>query len=672
MSGSEEHEDQEFVKFNYVEFFKKIGISLVLYFIAIFIKLQISYVYLDDRINIVRLITYCLCLIFISFSFLYFIFLTIFYIYKYIKANLKFYKFVLKEYFYPTTSKNEKYDINFVEEVLNQNSKSKTKERENDRTQRYSAASSIYKNKETNQPLNHEIFTFKKKLEGEAKSINLENINYSGLKIINNNNNYSQPTQNISNSQNLRSNNQISNSLINACISEKSIFNNTASFTNKNISNTHVHGLDNKYSSNYIDSFSNKYCEETNLGKILSMIFSNKMYYSEILKEPSSELIEKYNIINEKEFEKLLNNELGINSYIESFSKCVSNLKNCIYENIIPNTLDYHGRNLENLNRELNEMGIIITDDIKEANLDLVLIKKRLSEIESFILGEKTIEHNISIFYGDNECIEELIEFLSKKSTTFQKMKEYSINPEFIENKENKINEGNRNKNSVENIKNRGSLTNENIYLLNRMTLNSNYSPTKLNNNNNKTYGRIDNFNTFKNQNISEYNPLLCSTLYSLEEKKEKLIYKISICKDLLFTRLKINKNLTIDKSILHENKKHLCILLDYNIRRLKELSRSSFKFNSGGKYIEYNWISFFPTDSELIGWLLTMNLSVLIEPNSIHNRFFYKNTESGNNSDTFLSQTNLNDEETNFCISHKSKLIKVHYVRINFFILGK
>ena len=143
----------------------------------------------------------------------------------------------------------------------------------------------------------------------------------------------------------------------------------------------------------------------------------------------------------------------------------------------------------------------------------------------------------------------------------------------------------------------------------------------------------------------------------------------------LLYERIIINERLYPKELFYKKNETHALLVMEYAIERLRQLHQNFDFYGSGsmgGEFLNENWCSLLPTDSQLIAHIVVNYLeSIYLINNNKNQQIFLlsypanynisideKNSKSQNQTSIFLYQINPPDTEPKFNVVFQGNLI--------------
>jgi hypothetical protein len=223
----------------------------------------------------------------------------------------------------------------------------------------------------------------------------------------------------------------------------------------------------------------------------------------------------------------------------------------------------------------------------------------------------------------------------------------------------------------------------------------------------NKIYS-LQNNNEYKNNKyqqrqliikiINSYdNPFLKKDISkSVDINKEVNDITLTRLQRLLYERIIINERLFPKELFEKKDEIHALLVMEYSIERFRQLQHNFDLYESGSKggdFMNENWCSILPTDSQLIAHavmsyiesiysinnIISQQIFLLSYPCSYNISIDENDLKNGNQTSIFLYQINPPETEPKFNVAYKGNLIPClldnnnlfHSLCIYFFLLG-
>jgi hypothetical protein len=223
----------------------------------------------------------------------------------------------------------------------------------------------------------------------------------------------------------------------------------------------------------------------------------------------------------------------------------------------------------------------------------------------------------------------------------------------------------------------------------------------------NKIYS-LQNNNEYKNNQyqqrqliikiINSYdNPFLQKDISkSVDINKEVNDITLTRLQRLLYERIIINERLFPKELFEKKDEIHALLVMEYSIERFRQLQHNFDLYESGSKggdFMNENWCSILPTDSQLIAHVVMSYIESIYSINNIISQQIFllsypcsynisideNDLKNGNQTSIFLYQINPPETEPKFNVAYKGNLIPClldnnnlfHSLCIYFFLLG-
>ena len=173
-----------------------------------------------------------------------------------------------------------------------------------------------------------------------------------------------------------------------------------------------------------------------------------------------------------------------------------------------------------------------------------------------------------------------------------------------------------------------------------------------------------------------------------LRNLNENNNFTLSNLQRLLYERIIINERLYPKELFDKKNETHALLVIEYAIERFRELQQNFECYGNGargGEFLNENWCSLLPTDSQLIAHLIANYIENLYLINSNNNNQYQQNfllsfpmnyifpddnkiSKNNNQTSIFLYQINPKDTVPIFNVVYKNKLIPCIIDNMNLF----
>lgn len=364
-------------------------------------------------------------------------------------------------------------------------------------------------------------------------------------------------------------------------------------FTNNKSSNLFSNSkVSNNLFSNHFGFLGNN---ENNMNNTFNegLLFQNSLKSREQV-QPKSEQILKILMMKYKCTLTLLpSKEVNFNDYTNIPSelanvKChvwVEKYKRFVVKVLIEDFIHEHDNNLININKLLEATGLQLVGSIPDEEPDSLndFLYNKFNDPNAFNkdknFQDEQSNAKINIFYGDTSRILKIIYFLDSKLRNF------------------KVN-SNQNINFEKNLQNVPQFKSNDDYLANLIKQNNPF---------------------LKKKEVTDYRDTINRSKIQLEQNFINL-------KHLLLHRVVLNEKLFPSKFMKAQTEKHVHIIIEYCVSRLKELKSNLgfYKNNGGGKFHSTNWNSFFPTDSQIIANLSIFYIEEVYQGSYLKKNFLF------------------------------------------------
>ena len=375
-----------------------------------------------------------------------------------------------------------------------------------------------------------------------------------------------------------------------------------------------------------------------------------------------------------------------------NYQNWIFKMKNFISKILIPNLINKHHNNIFNLNSCLCNLGLKIVNTLPE------------NESNDYIdtLNEK-------MFFVNSNKINDIID---NNNILFQNLKkQYDKNNNFNYNLNNNI------ENIFPSLNAFNSFLNEDKKINDKSSNESQLKSVFFGDTNkikqilciieNKIYS-LQNKNEYKNNKyqqrqliikiINSYdNPFLKKDISkSVDINKEVNDITLTRLQRLLYERIIINERLFPKELFEKKDEIHALLVMEYSIERFRQLQHNFDLYESGSKggdFMNENWCTILPTDSQLIAHVVMSYIESIYSINNIISQQIFllsypcsynisideNDLKNGNQTSIFLYQINPPETEPKFNVAYKGNLIPClldnnnlfHSLCIYFFLLG-
>ena len=400
--------------------------------------------------------------------------------------------------------------------------------------------------------------------------------------------------------------------------------------------------------------------------------------------ENTQSLNQNYNSFDySKDIDKIPKELININ-----YNNWIIKLKIFISQNLIPNLLAKHDTNINNLNNILSLLGlkIISTSPEDESNDYLNILNEKLSIVNS---NKLEIKQNNDFLYQNlknNIKANNYNNFIKNNNDN-----KFGIFPSLnnFNNYLNDTKEINDIKNNDENLK--GIFfgdTNKIKQIL--LLIEDKLNILDIEKNNEYKSNLHCQRQMIMKTIILNNNPFLKKEYTKTIDDYLKNINDNNNCsltnlQRLLYERIIINEKLYPKELFDKKNENHALLVIEYSIERFRQL-QENFEYygngSKGGEFLNENWCSLLPTDSQLIAHLIINYIEgiYLINNNKNQQKFLVSypmnyifpinenNINIKNQTSIFLYQINPNNTEPKFNVVYKNILIPCILGNMNLF----
>jgi len=313
-----------------------------------------------------------------------------------------------------------------------------------------------------------------------------------------------------------------------------------------------------------------------------------------------------------------------------NYKNWIIRMKNFISRNLIPNIISKHDDNISNLNSILSSLGIKITssltDDIEDDYLRILKEKIYLLNSNKININLDNNENKLGNILNRNKknFYENNLKFMNKDED-----KNMSIFPSLM-NFSNYLNDTNENYkyDSEKNlkkvffgdtikIKQILAIVENKINSL-EMQKNSEYKSTSY-------YQRqkiIKSINLNNNPFLSaEYTKTIDDYIKNINDTNN---FTLTNLQRLLYERIIINERLYPKELFSKKDETHVLLVIEYVIERFRQLQQDFNLYENGsrgGVFLNENWCSLLPTDSQIIAHLIINYIETIYEINNNPNQ---------------------------------------------------
>ena len=394
------------------------------------------------------------------------------------------------------------------------------------------------------------------------------------------------------------------------------------------------------------------------------------------------------------------NNSIDYSKFIDTMPRELMNVNNSwilkmkifISKNLIPNIITKHDNNISNLNTILSSLGLKIISSLPENDNNdyLDVLNKKLSFINSNQINEykesnlllQNLRNHLDNNMNNNNFFNNYNNNNENKNMYFPSLNNFSS---FL-NESRGMNDINNNDNKLKKVF--FGDTNKIKQML--ILIENKINEIELKNNNNEYQSN----SYYKRQMIiktvnSNNNPFLKKEDTKILDDYIKNINNsnasLNNLQRLLYERIIINERLFPKELFYKKNEMHALLVIEYAIERFKQLNQNFDNYGNGsrgGEFLNENWCSLLPTDSQLIAHLVVNYIeNIYLINNGINQQKFllsfpsnYTTTSNdkaineNNKTSIFLYQVNPLNVEPMFNVVYKNILIPTIPGNMNLF----
>ena len=375
-----------------------------------------------------------------------------------------------------------------------------------------------------------------------------------------------------------------------------------------------------------------------------------------------------------------------------NYQNWIFKMKNFISKILIPNLINKHDNNIFNLNSCLSNLGLKIINTLpeNESNDYMDTLNEKMffvnsNKINNIIDNNNILFQNLKKQYDKynnfNYNLNNNIENIFPSLNTFNS---------FL-NEGKKINDKSSNESQLRSVFFGDTNKIKQILYIIENKINS-----------------LQNNNEYKNNKyqqrqliikiINSYdNPFLKKDISkSVDINKEVNDITLTRLQRLLYERIIINERLFPKELFEKKDEIHALLVMEYSIERFRQLQHNFDLYESGSKggdFMNENWCSILPTDSQLIAHVVMSYIESIYSINNIISQQIFllsypcsynisideNDLKNGNQTSIFLYQINPPETEPKFNVAYKGNLIPClldnnnlfHSLCIYFFLLG-
>ena len=315
-----------------------------------------------------------------------------------------------------------------------------------------------------------------------------------------------------------------------------------------------------------------------------------------------------------------------------NYKNWIIKMKNFISRNLIPNIVSKHDHNISNLNSILALLGIKITSSLTDNEGDdyLSILKEKIYLINSNKINIKPDSNDNKL---NNNLYKNSKYFYENNPRFFDKDKDNNIsNFPSMMNFSNYLNDTKENENNkydsekylkkvffgdTNKIKQILAVIETKISSL-EIQVNNEYKSTSF-------YQRQKIMKTINLNNnpflSSEYTKTIDNYIKNINDTNN---FTLTNLQRLLYERIIINERLYPKELFSKKDEIHVLLVIEYAIERFKQLQKDFNLYangSRGGNFLNENWCSLLPTDSQLIAHLIINYIETIYELNNNRNQ---------------------------------------------------
>ena len=387
----------------------------------------------------------------------------------------------------------------------------------------------------------------------------------------------------------------------------------------------------------------NKFMEYENYQNINNIIGNSQM--KKIPKNKEVSYMKYQNLKNRNDNTQSLNPNKSILKYDAlkipselidiNYNNWIIRMSNFISKILIPELITIHDNNISGLNSILASLGLKIISTMPENDSDdfLDTLKDKLSYVNSNKLSDvkdnnnilfenlkkhydnKIFNNNFNNFDNDNDNIFNN----NNKKNIFPSLN--TFNSFLDESKSLNVNRNNEKK--LKNIFFGDTNKIKEILIIVEKKINSLQSQRNNNFRNNPYYQRQLIINKINSDNNPFLKKEIAKSYDSYFKDPNKNNLTLTRLQKLLYERIIINERLYPKELFYKKNETHALLVMEYAIERLRQLHQNFYSYGSGsmgGEFLNENWCSLLPTDSQLIAHIVVNYLESIY----LINKYFY------------------------------------------------
>jgi hypothetical protein len=375
-----------------------------------------------------------------------------------------------------------------------------------------------------------------------------------------------------------------------------------------------------------------------------------------------------------------------------NYQNWIFKMKNFISKILIPNLINKHDNNIFNLNSCLCNLGLKIINALpeNESNDYMDILNEKMFFVNSNKIND-IIDNNNILFQNLKKQYDKYNNFNYNLNNNIENIFPSLNTFNSFLNEGKKINDKSSNESQLRSVFFGDTNKIKQILYIIENKINS-----------------LQNNNEYKNNKyqqrqliikiINSYdNPFLKKDISkSVDINKEVNDITLTRLQRLLYERIIINERLFPKELFEKKDEIHALLVMEYSIERFRQLQHNFDLYESrskGGDFMNENWCSILPTDSQLIAHVVMSYIESIYSINNIISQQIFllsypcsynisideNDLKNGNQTSIFLYQINPPETEPKFNVVYKGNLIPClldnhnlfHSLCIYFFLLG-
>lgn len=375
-----------------------------------------------------------------------------------------------------------------------------------------------------------------------------------------------------------------------------------------------------------------------------------------------------------------------------NYQNWIFKMKNFISKILIPNLINKHHNNIFNLNSCLSNLGLKILNTLpeNESNDYMDTLNEKMFFVNSNKIND-IVDNNNILFQNLKKQYDKYNNFNYNLNNNIENIFPSLNTFNSFLNEGKKINDKSSNESQLRSVFFGDTNKIKQILYIIENKINS-----------------LQNNNEYKNNKyqqrqliikiINSYdNPFLKKDISkSVDINKEVNDITLTRLQRLLYERIIINERLFPKELFEKKDEIHALLVMEYSIERFRQLQHNFDLYESGSKggdFMNENWCSILPTDSQLIAHVVMSYIESIYSINNIISQQIFllsypcsynisideNDLKNGNQTSIFLYQINPPETEPKFNVAYKGNLIPClldnhnlfHSLCIYFFLLG-